>query len=87
MYVAHKFIQLLLYCVRTWEGRQKGDLHRRITVTSSFFLNLGPEFFAQIVENRRARLSRLFLGHADELLKSYAQDCNKSIDPTAVGAF
>ena len=63
-------------------GAIKGDLHRRITVTLSNFLSLGPDFFAQNVENRRARLSRPFLGHGDNFSKSYAQDCSKKKVPT-----
>jgi hypothetical protein len=41
-------------------GRQEGDISRRITVTSSIFI-FRTWFFAQIVENRRGRLSKPFL--------------------------
>ena len=42
----------------------------RITVTSSIF-NFSTWFFAQIVENRRGRLSSPFLGPGDNFSKSY----------------
>ena len=57
----------------TGEGRQKGDLVTRITVTSSIF-NFRTRFFAQIVENRETQLSSFFLGPGDNFSKSYAEN-------------
>jgi len=50
----------------------------RITVTLSIF-NFGPWFFAQIVENRRGRLSGPIYGPRDNFPKSYRDDHYYSI--------
>ena len=53
--------------------KKKGYFGRRIAVTLSIF-NFSPWFFAQIVENRRGRLSRPFLGPRDNFPKSYEEN-------------
>jgi hypothetical protein len=63
----------------TGEGYQKGDLPRRITVTLPIF-KFRTCFFAQIVENRRGRLSIPFLGHGDNFSKSYDENQIRKID-------
>ena len=57
----------------TGEGRQKGHLAARITVTLSIF-NFSTRFFAQIVENRETQLSSEFLCPGDIFLKSYDEN-------------
>jgi hypothetical protein len=46
---------------------------RRTTVTLSIF-KFSPRFLAQIVENRRGRLSRPFLGPGDNIPNSYDEN-------------
>jgi hypothetical protein len=57
------------------QGRsaRKGHLVTRITETLSIF-NFSTRFFAQIVENRVAQLSSLFLGPGDNFSKSYDEN-------------
>ena len=57
------------------QGRAARERHlcRKITVTLSIF-NFRTSHFAQIVENRRGRLSRAFLGPGDIFSKSYDEN-------------
>jgi hypothetical protein len=51
----------------------EGDLRRRFTVALSIF-KFSPRFLAQIVENRRGRLSSFFFGPGDNFPKSYDEN-------------